>query len=367
MTNTTKYFLIGFGIIIIGFILWYFKSIVAYILIAALLSLIGQPIVDFLSKLHYKKFKLQKWISALLTLIILWGIVIMFFRIFIPLVAHEANAIASIDANQIKQNLDEPLQKADEIFKNYKLSNDGDQSIQESIVHKIVSILNISNISNFFGFLVGMLGDLFIAFFSITFVAFFFLKEDHLFSNSIIALIPEKLEERVRTVLSEVKKLLTRYIIGICIQISLIITLVTIGLTIVGLSLSKALVIGLIVGIMNIIPYVGPIIGALFGLVLGIATNLNLDFYSEILPLLGLMAIVFMAIQLIDNIVFQPLIYSTSVKAHPLEIFLVIMIAGSIGGIAGMVLAIPFYTILRVIAKEFFNKFKVVKKLTKNI
>ena len=67
------------------------------------------------------------------------------------------------------------------------------------------------------------------------------------------------------------------------------------------------------------------------------------------------------------GILFQPLIYSSSVNAHPLEIFLVIMIAGSLAGIPGMIIAIPLYTVIRVFAKEFFNKFKVVKKLTKKI
>jgi predicted PurR-regulated permease PerM len=79
------------------------------------------------------------------------------------------------------------------------------------------------------------------------------------------------------------------------------------------------------------------------------------------------MTIVFLSVQVIDNVLFQPLIYSSSVKAHPLEIFLVIMAAGSMAGIIGMILAIPVYTIIRVIAAEFFENMKLVKKLTKNL
>ena len=88
---------------------------------------------------------------------------------------------------------------------------------------------------------------------------------------------------------------------------------------------------------------------------------------SHTLPLLGFMIIVFGSVQIIDNILFQPLIYSSSVKAHPLEIFLVILAAASLAGILGMILAIPVYTILRVIAKEFFDNMKIVKKLTENL
>ena len=82
----------------------------------------------------------------------------------------------------------------------------------------------------------------------------------------------------------------------------------------------------------------------------------------------GLQALsVFVVAQMIDNFVLQPTIFSKSVKAHPLEIFLVILSAGSLGGIVGMILAIPLYSFLRIVAKEFFNGYKVVQGLTKNI
>jgi predicted PurR-regulated permease PerM len=68
--------------------------------------------------------------------------------------------------------------------------------------------------------------------------------------------------------------------------------------------------------------------------------------------------------QLLDNLLLIPFIFSNSVLAHPLEIFLVILMGSQLYGIIGMVLAIPTYTVIRVIAKEFLNKFKLVQKLT---
>jgi predicted PurR-regulated permease PerM len=135
----------------------------------------------------------------------------------------------------------------------------------------------------------------------------------------------------------------------------------------VGIEFNHAVVIGLFCGMFNVIPYLGPWMGAAVGLLIGAALNINADFMSYTLPLLGLMAVVFLSVQIIDNILFQPLIYSSSVKAHPLEIFLVIMAAGSLAGILGMILAIPVYTILRVVAKEFFDNLKLVRKLTENL
>ncbi|MBR4095217.1 MAG: AI-2E family transporter, partial [Bacteroidales bacterium] len=73
---------------------------------------------------------------------------------------------------------------------------------------------------------------------------------------------------------------------------------------------------------------------------------------------------VFVVTHIIDVFIFQPYIYSNSVKAHPLEIFLVILLAGNIAGILGMLVAIPAYTVLRVFAKEFFSNFKLVQRLT---
>ena len=359
---------IALGAVFILFLLWYFRSIVAYVVIAGVISLIGSPLVGFLSGIKYKKIKIPRFVSALITLVVIWGFVVLFFRIFVPLLASEANEISKIDVHSITENLEEPLKKAENILRNYQLNNNSKEKIQESIAKKIISILNLSNLGNLFGYIAGMLGDIFIAFFSISFLAFFFLKEKSLLPTAILSFIPQDIEERVKHVLISIKNLLTRYFIGVCIQISLIIFLVTIGLVfIAGLTISKALIIALIIGLMNIIPYLGPILGIIFGVVLGIATNLNIDYYQEMLPLIGIMLIVFVTVQVIDNVLFQPLIYSKSVKAHPIEIFLVIMMAGSIAGIAGMILAIPTYTILRVIAKEFLNNFKFVKNLTKNI
>lgn len=118
---------------------------------------------------------------------------------------------------------------------------------------------------------------------------------------------------------------------------------------------------------MNVIPYLGPLIGATIGIIIGIISSLSLGAYTSILPLSLTIAAVFSVSNLIDNMVLQPLIYSTSVKAHPIEIFLVIIIAGSLFGITGMILAVPAYTVLRVIAREFFSEFRLVKKLTENM
>jgi predicted PurR-regulated permease PerM len=126
MNSIARYILIGLGLILIGFILWYFQSIVAYVVIAAVLSLIGNPVVDLLEKIKIKKFRIPRWLGALFTLVFLWTLFFMFFRIFIPLIANEADEIASIDVQQVTQNLQEPLKNAEEVIKKYKITQNSD-------------------------------------------------------------------------------------------------------------------------------------------------------------------------------------------------------------------------------------------------
>jgi len=96
-------------------------------------------------------------------------------------------------------------------------------------------------------------------------------------------------------------------------------------------------------------------------------SNIGNDFQSVILPTTIYVSIGFFIVQLIDNNVSSPIIFSKSVNSHPLEIFLVILIIGTLFGITGMIIAIPLYTTLKVIGKEFFPENKVIKVLTKNI
>ncbi|BAX79642.1 AI-2E family transporter [Labilibaculum antarcticum] len=366
MNGKGKYFIVALGLILLGLLFWYFSNIVAYVLVSVVLSFVGRPVVDFMNGLKIKNWQVPSALSAGITLVLLWFVMVMFFRTFIPMIAAQAQDLSNIDVNAAMRSLEEPIQKLEALVTKYSADNES-FDLKAVLVDNITSFVKISDVSDIFGSLVGTLGNAFIALFSISFITFFFLKDSSLFSEGVVLLVPARNEDGVRHVLDSIKNLLMRYFVGLFFEVILVGFMVTIGLTIVGLPFGTAVVIGLFAGMMNVIPYIGPIIGACFGMIIGIATNLNVDFYTEILPLLGYMAIVFATVQVIDNILFQPLIYSNSVNAHPLEIFIVIIMAGSMAGILGMVLAIPTYTLIRVIAKEFFNNYRFVKKLTEKI
>ena len=122
--------------------------------------------------------------------------------------------------------------------------------------------------------------------------------------------------------------------------------------------------IGVMMGVMNVIPYAGPLMGGIASLFVGIVTPIE---GMTIGYTLAVIAGTLLTVKGLDDFVLQPTLYSERVNAHPLEVFIVILLAGSVGGILGMLLAIPSYTVLRVFAKEFFSQYALVKKLTKDI
>ena len=200
---------------------------------------------------------------------------------------------------------------------------------------------------------------------SVTFIAFFFLKDEKLFGRALKAAIPNKQTGKTDTALVKIKQLLTRYFSGILLQITLITLYVSLALSFFGVP--NSFLIAFFAAIINVIPYLGPLIGALFALLVTISSNLDVDFYIVTMPMLFKVVGVFASMQLLDGFILQPYIFSNSVKAHPLEIFLVVVVGAKLGGITGMVVAIPIYTIIRVIAAVFLQEFKLVQKLTQSI
>lgn len=349
-------------VLIIGFV--YFSDIIAYFFIAGVISIVGHPIVVFLDKLHIGKFRLPHSINALLALLSMITMLVLFVWLVIPVIADQAQAISEIDVEEVAATYDKPIKSLEQMLYKYGILPEG-ETINQTISNAVVNVVNYIDVSTILQGLANITGTLFIGVFAILFMAFFFLKDDKLFFNGIMMFVPSEYEEKAINILHESKRLLTRYFVGLGIELVSMVTLITIGGLILGLE--NAFLIGFLGGMMNVIPYLGPVIGACIGALLVATTNLGADLYTQLFPLVGGIIGVFVICNLIDNIVLQPLIYSNSVLAHPIEIFIVIMMAGSIAGILGMILAIPTYTVLRIIASRFLSNLKFVQKITRRI
>ncbi|MCL2097582.1 MAG: AI-2E family transporter [Bacteroidales bacterium] len=367
MNKLARYIIITVGVALVAFLAWYFSNILAYLLIAGVLSLIGRPLVNVLNRLRIGKRKFPHFLSAMITVIALWAIFLLFLLLLSPLITNFFNQLSTINSNQLIANLSDNLIQVELWIKEHIFGVDDTFNLQELLEEKLRGIVNTSAVVGVFGSVANMLVSLAVALFAITFITFFFLKEDNLFYEGMLALFPTKYESNARHALNTIAQLLRRYFIGIFADMLCVMTLLTTGLTlVVGLPFSTAIVLGFLGGILNMIPYIGPLISLLFGLTMGTATAFNAWDIPLYIPLLK-MACVYITINIIDAMVFQPYIYSNSIKAHPLEIFLVILTAGSIAGIFGMILAIPTYMVVRVLAKEFFNQYRLVQKLTEKI
>lgn len=364
MKQVLKYTGYVLVLLILGYLIYRFYYIIIWLLIAAMLSFTGAPLVRFFDRLHIRKLRMPRPLSALLALLIIVIIGAAFIAVFVPLIIKQAEAIAAIDVNQLNQSLEKPLQWIDEQLRTLGAIPDG-QTFQEFVVMKIKSVVNIGSVGAIIGKFVSVAGSLFIGLFSILFITFFFLKDENLFEGSLLLFVPDKHHSATKKVVRESRTLLIRYYIGVLLEVFGVMTLITISLKIFGIN--NALLIGFFAGIMNIIPYLGPIIGGAIGITLGIISTLAGGSYNELLPVTLKLLGTFAVVNFIDNNILVPTIYSKSVKSHPLEIFLIIIIGGGIAGIVGMLFAVPVYTLLRVIAREFFQQFRVVQKITQPI
>lgn len=346
------------------FMIWYFFDILIYIVVAGIISLIGQPLVEQISRLHLRSHYLPKWFGALVTLVLLLAAIAGLVAFFVPLILRQAAVIAAIDIQEVSRFFAGAIRDFQQWLIPYDLfkSDEAIAGYIESQVSYFIGFTDFTKIA--FGFLSAS-GTLMIGLFSVLFLSFFFLRDRHLLRSGILLLTPDKFQKQVQTVLHKTKVMLSRYFIGLVIELLIMMILISIGLSLFGVK--NPVLIGFIGGLMNVIPYLGPIIGGTIGVVFGLSSELSLGLYDQLMTTGLEIVFIFAIANAIDNNILQPVIYAKSVYAHPIEIFLVILMAGSLAGIPGMILAIPSYTVLRIVAKEFLSGFKVIDRLTESI
>lgn len=366
MNNVTRQILISLLYVVLiawlAYTVWIVRYTLIYVLISAVISLMGKPIVDALNGERWARIKLNRSLAAALTLLLMIGVIGGLFSIFVPALMTELSALAEFNFDTVFAEIRDEIDKLQAFFglnKSDLKSNEAESAIRPGISE----VFNIENVTDTFTGLIGSLGNLAFAIFSIIFITFFFMREKFLFRSIIMALIPDQYESKVSHVSPRLRNNLSRYFVGLLIQITIITTLVSVGLKLAGFH--NTIVIGFFAGLINVIPYLGPMIGTSFGLVIGLAQAIN-NPSMELGTAFFFIFIIFASVQLIDNFITQPFIFSTSIRAHPLEIFLVISFAASLAGIAGMIVAVPVYSVLRLLAAEFFPHLKFVRWLTQS-
>ncbi|WP_047546493.1 AI-2E family transporter [Psychroserpens sp. Hel_I_66] len=344
------------AVVLVLFFLYKIQSVIFYIVIAGVISLIGRPIVIFLRR----RLKFNNTLAVIATMLIIVGVFFGIISLLIPLIIEQGQNLALLDIDQLKTNI-ESIYKEAITYLDVSVV-DAEQAINDS---KILSNLDYSIIPNFLNSFISGIGSFSIGLMSVLFIAFFFLKDSNLFKQGIMTFIPENKESNTKRSISKISDLLSRYFVGLFLQLFILFIIYTIGLLIIGIK--NAIVIAFLCALINIIPYLGPLIGGALMMFLVMTNNLGESFMDVILPKLFYTLLVITFAQLIDNFFSQPFIFSKSVKSHPLEIFLIIIIAGLLFGVVGMIVAVPVYTAIKVILKEFLSENKMVKKLTQGL
>jgi predicted PurR-regulated permease PerM len=347
-------------ILLCAYGVYIFRGIIGYLLISVALSFAGRPIVTAISRIKIKGRSLPTFVGAIAALssfIIVGGLII---GMFGPLIAAQIEALSTLNPREIAGDVKGWVAFIDKIIVQLNLSHD---SLSSLLIDSTSDLVGLGGVSSLFTGVFNFIGNAFIAVFSILFMTFFFLKDAQLFHRIIIAITPDSQVEHIKNIMASSSHLLTRYFSGLIVQIAIVTIMVTSGLAIIGAE--NALLLGFIAGIFNLIPYIGPLISAVIGIV--IVTTTYTGDTSGWAAHVGGAAIVYLVTQLFDNFFTQPVIFSNRVNAHPLEIFIVISMAGLLGGVSGMVLAVPVYTLLRIVANEFLSGHKVVDALTKKI
>ena len=357
--NRNLLWLLG-AVLLLG-IGYYFSDIVMYILIAWVLSMLGRRMMVFLQRrIRIGRYHLGPSGAAILTILAFYAVVIGILMSFVPTIVAQARNLSGVDYAALGEKMRGPFYHLDQ-----QLHYIGFFSPEESLGLKIQESLSgwfkPTLVGDFLGTFLSAAGNVLVTFASVTFILFFFLRENNLFLEIVHAFVPNEMESKVRHAVQKSSEMLGRYFRGLVIQIFVFSLVVTVLLLIFGVK--NALLIGAFGGLFNVIPYVGPILGIAFGGFITISSNLDMEF-ALLWPMLLKMAGAYIATQFVDNNFVGPMIFSKSLEAHPLEIFIVTLVAAKLGGIVGMVLGIPIYTVLRVIAGTFFSEFKLVQRLT---
>jgi predicted PurR-regulated permease PerM len=292
------------------------------------------------------------------------GLIFGIIALFVPLLTEQGKNLALLDIDELQKNLNKLYWEISGFFSAPpEMVN---EIIEEADLEKnVLEGYNLGFIPNFLNSFLNVLSTFSIGLFSVLFISFFFLKDNQLLKRGVIMLVPKDKEIGMANSIHKINTLLSRYFLGLLFQIFVLFSIYTVVLLLVGIE--NAIVIAFLCALFNIIPYIGPLIGGVIMIVLTMTSNLGADFSTVILPKAGYVLIGLTVGQLVDNFFSQPIIYSNSVKSHPLEIFLIIIIAGLLFGVVGMIVAVPGYTAIKVILKEFLAENKIVKRLTKNL
>lgn len=321
------------------------KVVIIYILISMVLTLIFSPFSSFLKS----KLKFNNLFSSIASLLLLLVIIMALIGSFIPLIIEQSKNLSLLNNSELKSNIESLIISINNYFESNSLT------VYDFLSEfTLLSDIDFAFIPKLLNSIISEVGSIGVGLLSILFITFFLIKDGNDILIRINGVLPKKIRKNFLSSFSKIKLLLSRYFIGISVQITVLFILYSIMLSVIGIN--NALVIAFLCALLNIIPYVGPLIGLVLMGLLTMTNYIDPVLVKEMLSKVIYIFIGFSVVQLIDNFMIQPYIFSKSVKSHPLEVFVVIITSGVLFGIIGLIIAIPLYTSIKVIYSSYSGK-----------
>ncbi|EAF0780689.1 TPA: AI-2E family transporter [Listeria monocytogenes] len=323
------------------------KTVAAPIILAGISYYLFNPIIDWLEKHKWKR----GWAIALLYLVII-GLLILLFSFVIPAVKDQiVSLFKSFPGywDQITQKFDEFSRSS--LFDQLKDKlNTNMSDIMKTLSTKGTSVIN-SAISSI-GSIVGTVTEVVLAIVTTPLVLFYLLKDGKKLPDFLLKMLPVNGRAHTRQVLGEANHQISSYIRGQIIVSLCIGILLFIGYLIIGLP--YALTLAIIAACTSIVPYLGPAIAITPAIIIAIVTS----------PwLLIKLIIVWCVVQLLEGKFISPQVMGKTLKVHPITILFVILVAGNLFGVLGVIFAVPGYAVLKVIVTHVFIWFKRISGL----
>src|SRR6056297_83721 len=334
------------GLILLGLIVYNYSNLIAYALIAMLLSYMLDPIVNRLQAAGMDRTLGTTLTLATLVLVIVWGSTSV-----IPIVANQMASLArQLDIENLRF-IAEQIEVS--IINTFEFIPEGFLRDNMSVLSD--NLFDVGQISDLVTNIIGIFTNLFAAFLVIPFATFFFLKDGHKIRRDILKLVPNKYFETILSLVDKIETRLGIYFRSVFIQCTLVGVVSWLALSVAGLNNSAS--VGIAIGLANSIPYFGPLIGYVLSIVISIIETGD---FSLVIPCI----IAVLIAQILDNVVLQPLIFSKSADMHPVAILFIILIGAQTAGILGMLIAIPIATVVKISIIQIhwsFNNYRIFR------
>ncbi|WP_200849426.1 AI-2E family transporter [Enterococcus sp. CSURQ0835] len=317
------------------------------IMIAGILFYLMNPVVDYLERKGMKRVLgitlLFIFVIALLT----WGIVVI-----IPEIREQLHSFFKAMPGYV----DTLTKKADQVFKDpvFKPFHNNIEQMTQKLLESVSELTkNVSKLTlQGLGSLVSTVANILIAIVTAPIILFFLLKDGKKLGPYLIDFLPNKMRKPTFKVLKEMNSQLASYIRGQLTVAFAVAVMFIIGLSISGLN--YAITLGILAGFLNLIPYLGSFLAMVPTIFLGIVTG----------PAMLIKVIIVFAIeQTIEGRVVSPLVLGSQLEIHPVTIMFVLLTAGKIFGVVGVILGIPFYAIIKVVVTHVFEWYKGISTL----